>query len=59
MNSVAMNDYQHTSQHKSISKVKTCEAEIKLDKWQNAYNIIGLYLLVLHYCTSIDLTKAY
>lgn len=59
MNSVAMNDYQRTSQHESILKVKTCEAEIQLDKWQNAYNIIGFYLLVLHYCISSDLTKEY
>lgn len=58
-NSVAMNDCQHTSQHKSIWKMKTHETKIQSGKWQNAYKIIGPYLLVLHYCISTDLTKAY
>lgn len=59
MNSVATNHCQRISQHASIGKVKTCEAEIQSSKWENAYRIVGLYLLVLHYCISTDLTEAY
>lgn len=57
-NSVAMNDHHCMAQHKSIWKVKICEAKIQPGKWHNAYQITGFYLLVPYYCIWTDLGKA-